>query len=619
MKRNRIQVLIVDDNASQGQALLEAFTRAGYQAHWCDTSVKAVTAAQRQEFHCLIVDCMLPRMNGIDLVEEIKQFSVVPPKVFLYSGIFKEKLFIKEAMERTRAEAFLGKPFNLNDLLQLVDEAFEDESMDEAPLTQLYGASPLHDDSLVKLIQRETTIHSVHLPMLYKRMVNTGLSGELTLTTGIGDINAIGFHKGRVFSVRTPDKDTYFGGLAIGFGFVSSGEVNRALKTPSNKLLGQKLIDSLSLSPHAIQLVMEEQLALRLSQTLQSGVVSLEWEPKPITDPEYTLHPARFASLLSDWTRSKIDPLWIKTQFAMWGAYTLEGHFHTRIVDAVTIDDLFGHPDFSDRTDLPYFFRQLLLGEAVLGPRADGEGPRNFDFLEKRLTQLLEEYQGLNHFQILGVAEKAQSLELKKAFMDLQEHFDPARLPAGAPPSVMVKCTKVFERIETAYSILADDSARNRYVLDLQNRRAQEILENEPVFRAAIIELQTGHAKEAAKRFQTLLDRKVPFKDLRSYRIWAGLKADRKYTAMTLDQVPPEERHSAPYLMAKGVFHKLRGQYSKAIECFRTAHVLDPRMAIARTELEKLKTHLEKKGHRDLIREVTSVMESLFGKIRRGA
>jgi CheY-like chemotaxis protein len=617
MKRNRIHVLIVDDDNTQGAALLEAFTRAGYQAVWCNTSVKALTTAQRQEFHCLIVDCMLPKMNGMDLVDEIKQVAVTPPKVFMFSGIYKDKSFIKGTMERTQAEAFFVKPFDLKKMMSQVDEVLHAEAgEDDPPLLELYGAKVIGDNELTRLIQAESTIHSVHLPMLYKRLLHSTLSGELTLIYGAGDMSAISFYNGQIYSVRTPDKDTYFGGLAVGFGFVSPDEVMEALRDSSGKLLGQKLIDSMSLSPHAIHVILEEQLALRLSQTLQSGVVSLQWTAKTYASPDYVLNPIRFESLLTDWTVSKVDPSFIKAHLSLWGAFTLHGHFHQTIPGAMAISELLSHGDFAE-LDLSYLYRQLLLGNATIGSKSGDM--QNFDFLENRLAQLLDEYKTQNYFQVLGVGEKAHSLELNKAFNDLKEHFDPKNLPTGAPPSVMVKCTKVFQQIETAFKTLSDDVARNRYVLVQQNKRAQEQLENEPIFRAAILELQNGQPKEAAKRFQSLIDKKIPFKDLRAYRIWAGLKSEKRFSQMTLDQVPPEERHSAPYMMAKGVQYKQKGYISKALECFRTAHILDPRLAIARAELEKLKNDLERRGNRDLVKEVTTVIDSLFGKIRRGA
>lgn len=621
MKRNKIQVLIVDDDQTQGRALEEAFKRQGYSATWCGTSVSALTHAQRQEYHCLIVDCLLPKMNGVDLAEEILALAVKKPKVFLYSGIYKDRNFIKEATERVSATAYLTKPFDLGAMIGMVDSAFSDEisKADDPPLLKLYTHKDLNGPEIVELIDSEPTIHGFHVPMLLKAMQKTRLSGELTLITAVGDVNSILFYDGRVFSVRTPDKDSYFGGLAVGFGFVAADDVLEALRSPDNKLLGKKLIDSMSLSPHAITVIMEEQLALRLSQCVQNSVVSLQWTAHRYSMPDYALNPQRFDMLMEDWIKSKIDFDWIRASMTAWGNYEIQGQFHESLDGKMSVNDLLSNEDFRDTEDLPYLFQQLLHREAWFGVKA--EESNDFSFLEARLTQMAKDQKEQNYFQILGVGEKAHLQELNRAFNELRSVFDPKILPANCPPPVLVKCTKVFNQIEVAFKTLSEDTSRSKYLILLQNKRSQNLLENEPVFRAAILELQCGHAKEAALKFQSLLDRKLEFRDLRAYRIWAGLKTERNYSALTLDHVPPEERHSPPYMMAKGVYHRNKGQIQKALQAFRTAHILDPRLAIAKNELKDLVQQLEKNRtqNREILREVTSVVENLFGRGRRGA
>ncbi len=620
MKKSRIHILVVDDDATQGKALSEIFKRAGYAVTWCQSSVQALTAAQRTEFHLLMVDCMLPRMNGVDLVEEILALGFNRPKVFLFSGIFKDRKFIKEACERTGALEFFDKPLDLNQVLARVEDALKhDISDDTPPLLSLYDLEIPTAPQLVKLIEQESPISSVHLPIIFRHMQKTNLTGELTLISAIGDMYTVGFWEGKIFLVRTPDKSSYFGGLAVSFGFVSPDDVMEALKSPSRHLIGQKLIQSFSLSPHAIHVIMEEQLALRLSQTLQKGVVSIQWSAKKFPPPDYALNPVRYEALAHDWVQSKLSLDEIRSQLLLWGSFKLQGDFHPKINEEISISELLSNSEFNEKKDLVYLFRSLIRGSATIG--AKGEPPRDFAFLEHRLDKMLVDFQQQSFFQILGVGEKAHNNELNKAFADLKEHFDPENLPKECPPSVLVKATKVFETIRLAYETLTDDSKRNRYVLQQQNKRAQEMMENEPVFRAAILELQNGQAREAAKKFQNLLDRRLEFRDLKSYRIWAGLKCDRNYRDYTLDQVPPEERHSAPYLMAKGIYYRTKRHYDKAIEAFRAAHVLDPRLTAAKQELKKILAEVEKRGaNKDLFSEVTSVVETLFGRIkRRGA
>ncbi len=621
MIKSRINVLIIEDDLTQGRALLEAFKRDGYSAVLVDSTVKALAVTQRTEFQCMIVDCMLPTMNGVDLILEILPTLPHSPKIFLVTGIYKDRKFIKEAMARTKAESFFIKPFKVEDLLAQMEEVFAESEDPERPTAiGLYGADLMIDHELVGLMAKESTLHAFHLPKLYQCIQDTKLSGALTLISAIGEISSVGFFEGRVFSVKTPDKESFFGGIAVSQGFVSPEEVLEALKHPDGKLLGEKLIASMTLSPHAIQVILEEQLALRLSQTIRNDVVTLQWETQKPAKPKHTLASKRLDHLIEDWLESKITPDWLKSTLMQWGAYLLEGEYHPRIHGSFTIGEVFGDLGFQLDKDLVPMFRALIKNLASIGAR--GDSSQDFTFLESRLDKMAEDFQHQNYFQFLGVGEKAQQREVSKAFEGFKESFNPESLPAACPPEVVVKCNSVFVMLQKAYDTLSNEVERQRYLNLLQSRRSQEMLDAEPIFRAAITEVTSGHAKDAAKKFQALIDRKLEFKDLRAYRIWAGIKCDRTYSAIRLDQIPPEERHSAPYMMAKGVFYRRNGQYKKALDSFRTAHILDPRLEIARHELKQLGSELQKKKaqNREMFNEVTSVFENLFGRsARRGA
>src|SRR6185312_15556570 len=119
----------------------------------------------------------------------------------------------------------------------------------------------------------------------------------------------------------------------------------------------------------------------------------------------------------------------------------------------------------------------------------------DFSFLESRLDQMSVDFKTQNAFQILGLSEKAQSREVTKAFEGLKEAFDPESLPEEAPKALREKSKTVFGMIERAYNTLNDEIERARYSQYLQMRRNQEVLESEPIFRTAILELSSGHYK----------------------------------------------------------------------------------------------------------------------------
>ncbi len=619
MKREKVKVLIIDDDKTLGKSLFEGFRRAGFATTWCDSSDKALTQAQKEEFHCLLIDCMLPKMNGIDLAIKINDLSLKKPKIFMISGIYRDKAFIKETLEKTSAQAFFCKPLKLEELLTEVEVALAENETAESQIISLYGFQKLNDQDLVNLVEQENSISTFHLPALYRQLAKSSLSGQLNLKLAQGHEFQVLLREGKIFNVVAQSGDSFFGQLAVYFGFVSPEAVVEALKNDEGKLIGRRLIESFSLSPHAIQVIMEEQLAMRLSQTLQRGLVALEWRHENFPVPDFAMAPMRLEDLIHDWSTSKLDFDWFTGQLLAWNNYRLAGDYHPEIHQSISIQELLAHPQFKGNEDISYLYDQLSQGFAFL----DGKSATNheFEFLEHRASQLIHAHKTQNHFEILGISENAHLGEISRAFKEQADFFDPSRLPENCPPSAIIKCTQVFQKLEEAFMVLRDEALKLKYLAHLRRQRSQKILENEPIFHSAIGLLQEGKAELAAKRFQLLIDQRLEFSDLRSYRIWAGLKVNRSYSSLTLDMVPPEERHTAPYMMAVGISYKNRGRYRKALDAFKQAQILDPRLTIARKELEQLRDELEKKGsHKDLLKEISTLIETLFSKrIQRGA
>ena len=568
MNRSRIHVLIVEDDQTQGKALHAAFARAGYDAHLADSSAKALGHAYIKEIHCLIVDCMLPKMNGIDLVEELLRMNKRKPKVFMFSGIFRDKGFIKEAIERTGCVEFFSKPLDIRE--ELVD--------DEPAVVKLYQNARFKDEQLESLIREESSIHAFHLPALLSHLQNSLLSGELNVIAPGSLLSTISLHQGRVFSVRTPDKETFFGSLAVSFGFADPDDVMAALNSQNAKMLGQ----------------------------IQDHVVSLDWVERRFSAPEVELAPERYHELTRQWVLSKINDKWLKSTFNNWGSYILEG-------SQENLNRLTSEPGFDRVNGLRHMFRDLLGRKLFLGKLDDSTG--TLDFMEARLDKILEEHKTQDLFQVLNLSQQAKGSEIRKSYETLQGFFDPARLAPGCPAAITIKCTQVHQKIQEAFDTLSDDEKRGDYLESLNRERSRRLMEAEPTFRSAIIELQAGQAAQAAVKLQNLIDNKLEFRDLRALRIWAGLRVDRLYSEITLDQVPPEERHSAAYMMAVGVDLRNKGQLKKALHSFRTAHALDPDFRIAKFEIQDLAATLERKGERtQILKDATSIVHNLFGK-----
>ena len=115
-------ILIVDDEANTLASLARAFRLAGHEATVCDNAARALELAKSQPFDLILSDVVMPRRDGLALLEDLKTAGVAAPVVMM-SG----QAHIEMAVRATRLGAldFLEKPLTTEKLLVTVDNALK--------------------------------------------------------------------------------------------------------------------------------------------------------------------------------------------------------------------------------------------------------------------------------------------------------------------------------------------------------------------------------------------------------------------------------------------------------------------------------------------------------------
>src|SRR6202041_3044619 len=118
----KAKILIVDDEANTLASLSRAFRLAGHEAVVCDTAERALELAQTQSFDLILSDVVMPRRDGLMLLEDLKTSGVTAPVVMM-SG----QAHIEMAVRATRLGAldFLEKPLTTEKLLVTVENALK--------------------------------------------------------------------------------------------------------------------------------------------------------------------------------------------------------------------------------------------------------------------------------------------------------------------------------------------------------------------------------------------------------------------------------------------------------------------------------------------------------------
>lgn len=119
---SKAEILIVDDEENTLASLSRAFRLAGHQAVVCDNAARALELAKARPFDLILSDVVMPRRDGIQLLQDLKSNDVAAPVVMM-SG----QAHIEMAVKATQLGAldFLEKPISSEKLLLTVENALK--------------------------------------------------------------------------------------------------------------------------------------------------------------------------------------------------------------------------------------------------------------------------------------------------------------------------------------------------------------------------------------------------------------------------------------------------------------------------------------------------------------
>ncbi len=114
-------ILIVDDLVETREVLKFAFGDAGYTVLEAENGEVALNLIRKETVHCLVTDYLMPIMDGITLVREIRKLNMHIP-IFVITGY--EECPRKELIE-LKVNATVFKPFDLEEVVLQVQKVLE--------------------------------------------------------------------------------------------------------------------------------------------------------------------------------------------------------------------------------------------------------------------------------------------------------------------------------------------------------------------------------------------------------------------------------------------------------------------------------------------------------------
>lgn len=111
--------MVVDDDEGIRKTLLRILEKEGYAVESVDNGKQAIEASKKWSFNIALIDIKLPDMEGIKLLEELKDAEPKMVKIII-TGYPSLKSAI-EAVNRG-ADGYVLKPFDVSKLLAMIDK-----------------------------------------------------------------------------------------------------------------------------------------------------------------------------------------------------------------------------------------------------------------------------------------------------------------------------------------------------------------------------------------------------------------------------------------------------------------------------------------------------------------
>ncbi|WP_455924382.1 response regulator transcription factor [Pseudomonas putida] len=105
-------ILAIEDDPVLGAYVHQELGRCGFQVTWCQNGSDGLALARGEGFDVVLMDILLPGMNGLDVLQHLREHSATP--VILMSALGAEADRITGF--RRGADDYLPKPFSVDEL-----------------------------------------------------------------------------------------------------------------------------------------------------------------------------------------------------------------------------------------------------------------------------------------------------------------------------------------------------------------------------------------------------------------------------------------------------------------------------------------------------------------------
>lgn len=148
-KYKESRILLVEDEETLAVGLEYNLTEEGYHVRWAKNGREAVELFEQETFDLIILDIMLPYLNGFEVAEAVRKKDIQMPILMLTAKTESEDRV--KGLEKG-ADDYLTKPFHLQELLlrvkgMLKRKSWYNEASEKQPVYN-FGLNEINFETL---------------------------------------------------------------------------------------------------------------------------------------------------------------------------------------------------------------------------------------------------------------------------------------------------------------------------------------------------------------------------------------------------------------------------------------------------------------------------------------
>jgi len=249
MKR---RALIIDDDKNFSESLTDILRKQNIDVKVVSSQLEMERSLDLEEYHLLIIDIILPKTNGIQLLRDVISKNLIHDgcHVWIVSGVLAKKAVPKDVMKHVNS--FIKKPISLEDINKKVSELFSDQSILDIPFFYLENKK----QDILNNNEHQIEGHELMFICFYLCSIN--FTGDLLINIlDMKEEKIINFKEGKITHINYSDPHSYIGILLAKNHLVKKEDIKSLLEEKSDLSITERLLANCYISPHQLNKVLQ--------------------------------------------------------------------------------------------------------------------------------------------------------------------------------------------------------------------------------------------------------------------------------------------------------------------------------------------------------------------------